>query len=88
MAADSFRPPSKCRVPSLERFANDARVEVRRCMTQLQADGWSAIEIAETVGTSRTELYRWRNGSALPDYAQFMALKSLAAEQASKRRTG
>ncbi len=86
--SDKLRPLAKCRVPDLARFADQTRVEVRRCMAALQADDWSAVDIAESVGVSRRTLYRWRNGSELPDVAQFYALKSLAAECSAKRRTG
>lgn len=84
----TLRPLSRCRVPDLGQFREHCRLEVRRCMATLQADGWSGIDIAESVGASRSTLYRWRSGAELPDYAQFLALKSLAAECANQRKAG
>lgn len=79
---------AKCRVPGMAQFADGVRAEVRRCMTQLQTDGWAAVEIAEYIGTSRRTLYRWRNGDELPNVAEYFSLKELAAEFSGKRRLG
>jgi predicted transcriptional regulator len=84
----SLKGPVKCRVPNTAQFADWVRLEVRRLMTTLQADGWTAVGIAESVGVSRRSLYRWRNGDESPEVPQFLALCELVDEQRANRKVG
>ncbi len=77
--------PRKCRVPQAAQFAEDARIQIRTFMSQLQTDKWTGIEIAEYLGVSRRTLYRWRNGDEEPTYSQFLSLRALAAETSRKK---
>lgn len=83
-----LRPLSRCRVPNERRFADWVRLEVRKIMATLQADGWASVDIAESIGVSRATLYRWRAGTESPEVPKFLLLCDLADEVRAKRMVG
>lgn len=84
----TLRPLARCRVADSERYSLWVCTEVRRHMVTLQADGVPAIEIAESIGVSRTTLYRWRNGDESPTVQKFLLLCDLADDVKSARKVG
>lgn len=86
MSPSNPNSPRKCGGSERAHLAEKARLEVRRCVSQLQTDDWTCIEIAEYLDVSRRTLNRWCSGDVLPDIVQYESLKLLAALQAGQRR--
>lgn len=82
-----LRPLSRARVPNAKLWELKVAQEVRGLMAVLGAAGWSMLDVAESLGVSRSSLYRWRTGEDDTPGSKLEALRALVADVVGERRS-